>query len=203
MDFALWVDGLGRFAIQVKGGEYMLDHAGAWCLRTPDGSPVKRSSPVDETADGCMEMRAAIHKATGYTHFMPGVLIFPDMRRDEDIERAAQRETHVYTVWGVDRLRDELERIAGLAGIVHPPEPGHSENEARRVNALQYRDVGAGPGADRGGRNHAGGAAAPEETEQQFTVASATFNIQRVDKLVVQHFHLERGADGRPLLPQP
>lgn len=45
LDFALWLDGIGRFAVQVKGGEYILDATGQWYLRNPDGSLTPTGSP--------------------------------------------------------------------------------------------------------------------------------------------------------------
>lgn len=203
VDFALWVDGLGRFAIQVKGGEYLLDREGRWSLRAPDGGLAPVPSPLDETVDGCIEVRQAIRQATGYTHFLAGVLVFPDMGPSRDMERAAEVEEHVYIVWGVDRLQEELERIAELVKFRRPPRAKHSENEARQVNGLRYRDGDGGTEA-RGGDLAPGGDATPgEDGERQYVVGNATFNIQHLEKLVVQHFHLERDSEGKPVLPQP
>ena len=37
VDFAVWIEGLGRFALQVKGGRYLLVD-GEWHLRTRTGA---------------------------------------------------------------------------------------------------------------------------------------------------------------------
>ena len=37
LDFAVWVNGLGRFALQVKGGRYLLID-GEWYLKTREGN---------------------------------------------------------------------------------------------------------------------------------------------------------------------
>ena len=37
LDFAFWLDRLGRFAGQGKGGLYEMDEAGRWYLIRPDG----------------------------------------------------------------------------------------------------------------------------------------------------------------------
>ena len=36
LDFAVWIEGLGRFALQVKGGRYLLID-GEWYLTDPGG----------------------------------------------------------------------------------------------------------------------------------------------------------------------
>ena len=36
LDFAVWIEGLGRFALQVKGGRYLLVD-GEWYLTDPGG----------------------------------------------------------------------------------------------------------------------------------------------------------------------
>ena len=43
-DFALWLESVGRFCIEVKGGQYTLDGV-QWFLRAPDGLEAK-SSPL-------------------------------------------------------------------------------------------------------------------------------------------------------------
>ena len=57
VDNPLWVPSLGRFAVQVKGGTYEMDHSDQWFLRTPDGARIGVSSPLEEAADGCMDVK--------------------------------------------------------------------------------------------------------------------------------------------------
>ena len=91
VDFPLWLHGKGRFAIEVKGGRYEMPSAGEWQLVRPDGERTTAPSPVEEAADGAIEMRSAIIEATGFKNFIAAVLLFPDMERDKRIESAARR----------------------------------------------------------------------------------------------------------------
>ena len=120
VDFTLWVDDVARFAVQVKGGKYDLDDYGNWSLRMPDGGPKGVPSPLAETEDGCMEMRDGIRKATSYTNFVVGVLMFPDMEPDRRMGEAAGKRIHVYIIWGLDHLSEDLERIAKRAPYKRP-----------------------------------------------------------------------------------
>ena len=143
VDYALWLHGVGRFAIEVKGGHYEMPAPGEWALTRPDGERIVVPSPVDEAADGTIEMRNAIIESTGFKNFVAAVLLFPDMDRDERIERSARRSSCVHTVWGLDRLENGLERVAELAEFRRPPLSKISKNEWSRLHELQY----AGPSA--------------------------------------------------------
>ena len=138
VDFALWLHGKGRFAIEVKGGRYEMPSAGEWQLVRPDGERTTVPSPVEEAADGAIEMRSAIIEATGYKNFIAAVLLFPDMERDKRIESAARRTSCVHTVWGLDGLDESLERVAELAEFRRPPLSRISENEWELLYELQY-----------------------------------------------------------------
>ena len=190
LDFALWLDRWGRFALQVKGGTYRLDSDGQWYLLKPDGSwvPVP-SSPLEETDEGCIEMHNAIEDATGYYGFVVGVLVFPDMERDEQIEWAARNHHHVHIIWGLNNMQEDLERIAEHVGIERPPRPYHSENECRQVFELQYRAPGGMPAGDPPAPNPSRDQERDFPGDGQFQVGSATFHIQHVGQLVVQHIH--------------
>ena len=110
LDKAVWGNHVGRFALQVKGGLYDMDEAGQWYRIRPDGTRERVSCPLEETEDGCMEMKNAIEEATGYTHFVVGVALFPDMERNARMEEVARRRNHVYIIWGLANLREDLER---------------------------------------------------------------------------------------------
>ena len=139
VDYAVWVDGLGRFAIQVKGGVYRRDDRGNWYLRTYDGEWEPKRSPVQETVDGRLEMHDAISRAVSFYGFVGGVLIFPDMERDPDMERLAGNTDDVGIGWGVDHLEQDLERIAETVGFRRPPTPAHSQNEQEQVFKLMWK----------------------------------------------------------------
>lgn len=112
LDFAVWVKGLGRFALQVKGGRHRLID-GEWHLKTRTGVQPVGTSPLDEVWLEALDLHDDIEDrvATFYNPYVVPVLSFPDMTEpDEDIENLARRKG-VYMIWGVENLLDDLERI--------------------------------------------------------------------------------------------
>ena len=202
LDNAVWENYVARFAIQVKGGQYDMDDDGQWSLLKAGGIWEKTPCPLEATEDGCIEMKHAIQEATGYTHFVVGVTIFPDMERDARIEEVARRRNHVYIIWGLDHLQEDLERIAREAPVKHPPKPGHSENECRKVRQLQFR----GPEGSRDDDEETPAAEAatppplPGPLEWELKLGSATINIQHVETLVIQLGPQERDIEGQTVM---
>ena len=117
VDFILWLEGLGRFALQVKGGVYFLED-GEWFLRTRDGVKAIKTSPLDETWLAMLDLHDDIaEKArTPYDPFVVPVLIFPDMDPNAAIEKLASRKG-VYLVWGTENLLQNLEEIVRSRGL--------------------------------------------------------------------------------------
>ena len=111
LDFAVWIEGLGRFALQVKGGRYLLSD-GEWYLQTRDGVKVIESCPLDEAKLGALDLHDDIAEraCTPYNPYVIPVLIFPDMEPDPAIESLARR-TGVYVIWGVRNLWADLAEI--------------------------------------------------------------------------------------------
>ena len=112
LDFAVWIESLDRFALQVKGGRY-LPIDGELHLRTRDGVRPVKSCPLDESKLGALDLHDDIKERarTPYSPYVIPVLSFPDMTEpDESIENLARRKG-VYVVWGVENLLADLERI--------------------------------------------------------------------------------------------
>ena len=111
LDFAVWIEGLGRFALQVKGGRYLLID-GDWHLKTREGNKHVRSCPLDETKLAALDLHDDIKECaqTVYNPYVIPVLVFPDMEPDRAIEQLAKR-TGVYVIWGVGNLLADLEEI--------------------------------------------------------------------------------------------
>ena len=111
LDFAVWVNGLGRFALQVKGGRYLLID-GEWYLKTREGNKHVRSCPLDETKLAALDLHDDIKECaqTVYNPYVIPVLAFPDMEPDEAIKNLAKRKG-VYVTWGVRNLLADLEEI--------------------------------------------------------------------------------------------
>ena len=112
LDFAVWIEKLGRFALQVKGGRHLLVE-GEWHLRTREGVQPIAASPLDKVWLEALDLHDEIKEraCTSYNPFALPVLVFPDMAEpDEDIENLARRKG-VYVVWGTGNLLADLERI--------------------------------------------------------------------------------------------
>ena len=200
VDYPLWVDGVGRFAVQVKGGKYEMNEDGQWSLLKAGGIPKKTPCPLEATEDGCIEMKHAIQEATGYTHFVVGVTIFPDMERDARMEEVARRRNHVYIIWGLDHLQQDLERIARQAKVEHTPKPSHSENECRKVRRLQFRGPDERTDQETPAFDGAASPPLPGPLERELKLGSATIHIQHVETLVIQHGPPERDIEGQTVM---
>ena len=201
LDFALWLDLLGRLAIQVKGGQYSLDDDGQWSLHTSEEGRQPVKSPLAETAEGCTEMHNAIEEATGFYGFVGGVLLMTDMPRDERMEHAALQHEQVYIVWGLDNLRQDLERVVKQVKFRRQLKPRHAENEWREANRLQYRQPGV-PGAT--GRPVGKSAEVLDGNlpqEEQAGAGSAVFNIKKVGTLIIQRCPLHPEPEEGPYSP--
>ena len=113
LDFAVWIEGLGRFALQVKGGRYVLID-GEWYLKTQTGIKSVRSCPLDEMKLAALDLHDDIEELakTTYNPYVIPVLVFPDMEPDEAIKSLAKRKG-VYVIWGTEHLMTDLEQIVG------------------------------------------------------------------------------------------
>ena len=111
LDYAVWIEALGRFALQVKGGRYLLID-GEWYLNTRAGLQRVKSCPLDETKLAALDLHDDIKECaqTVYNPYVIPVLMFPDMEPDRAIEQLARR-TGVYAIWGVGNLLADLEEI--------------------------------------------------------------------------------------------
>ena len=112
LDFAVWIDGLGRFVLQVKGGRYVLID-GEWHLKKREGFQPVRSCPLDEAWLGALDLHDDIEDraCTPYNPYVIPVVVFTDMTEpDPSIENLARRKG-VYVVWGSGNLLEDLAEI--------------------------------------------------------------------------------------------
>ena len=175
-----------------------MDQTGQWLLLAHDGTSVQVPSPLEEAADGCMELRDGIRKATTFGNFVVGVVLFTDMERREEIEHMARERYHVSVIWGLNSLEQDLQRIADEVDFHRPPSSWVAEKEWRLVYQLQSGEVqGVRHLKDVNQRPPAGG-----ETKRQLDLDSTPINIHRVDKLIVLYYPPERDGDGQLLLPE-
>ena len=178
-DFALWMESVGRFAIEVKGGQYTLNGV-QWFLRAPDGLEAK-SSPLQQADDAAMDLRNEIHRQTGYKVFIIPVVVFPDMEPDQVIEQHAQR-TNVKVIWGTEHLLADLEAVARRIVVDHPPRANYIVNE---VSAITVDADANSDGAADSGQPRTAAAAGPA-VEQLEVNGAATITIHHVERLIVQ-----------------
>ena len=111
LDFAVWIVALGRFALQVKDGHYLLID-GEWRLKTRNGVVPIGTSPLDEAWLAALELHDDIKEraATPYNPYVIPVLVFGDMEPDAVIEQLARRKG-VYLVWRTDDLVADLSAV--------------------------------------------------------------------------------------------
>ena len=197
VDYALWLNGLGRLAGSVKGGHFLLDSNGQCYRRSGDGVLEPIPSPLKELVDASIEMRNAITTATGYKNFVAGVLFLPDMQPDEALERVAWETEHLHIIFGLDNLKEDLERIAAREEFRSPPEPGFSENESRKVNELQIRGPEGFRNDDKDNPGDSPDRAQEPDSERELKMGSTIINIRHVDTLVIQQDPKERDVEGQ------
>lgn len=112
LDFALWLEGLGRFGLQVKGGHYLLID-GDWYLKKREGPVRAKSCPLDETKLAALDLHDDIAELakTSYNPYVVPVLVLPDMTKPEETIQSLAGRHGVYIVWGVENLLGDLEGI--------------------------------------------------------------------------------------------
>ena len=118
LDFAVLLEGVAVFGIQVKGGRYVLD-GNQWRLLTDDG-PEDVPCPMTVTWDASMQVREAVNNALGRKVFVIPVLLFPDMSGSAAIEARAEND-RVRVMFGTERLVDRLIELVADQDIFCPP----------------------------------------------------------------------------------
>ena len=117
-DFAIWLEGIGTFGMQVKGGENRLER-GEWFLVTDQGRQ-KVKSLTAEVWDAAMAIHDTIHDKLGRKSFVVPVACFPDMEYDRYLkERCAAKRIGV--IFGVEDLVPQLQDLAEAAEVFQTP----------------------------------------------------------------------------------
>ena len=131
VDFAIWLEGTGRFALQVKGGHYRIDR-GRWYLSTPTGEETV-STPAKQCWDAALQLHGFLQERISDGHrnpFIVPVLAFPDVDETEEIEAwAGQAGVHV--LFGVERLVERLEALQ--TRVYFPPTAAEIAEEVALV----------------------------------------------------------------------
>ena len=155
LDFALWVPGVGRFGLQVKGGYYNFSE-GDWYRRKGRKGPhvMVNACPLAVTSDATMSLLNEVSETLAKPNYFVPVLLFPDMDPNAAITARAQR-SNVHLVWRTDPLLPRLIEIAREANVHHPPDAGDIRSEVAVITDGQVRysesratasPSGSGPG---------------------------------------------------------
>ena len=144
LDAVVWLIAVGRYALQVKGGQHRIER-GVLYLMMPDGTERRVGSILKECWDSTMALHRWLQERIpdGRSPFMVPVVIFPDMAPDEAIEAWAV-QAGVRVLWGSHHLVERLIDMAKNCKFYYPP----MDEEAREEVALVL------------------GAAAPEQAEE-------------------------------------
>ena len=118
LDFAVLLEDVAVYGVQVKGGQHAI-HRSQWQRITDDG-PVTIPCPMKVTWDAALQVRETVKRHLGRKVFVVAVLIFPDMEPDPDIELRAEND-RVKILFGTDNLVERLVDLVADEEIFNPP----------------------------------------------------------------------------------
>ena len=155
LDFALWIPGVGRFGLQVKGGHYSFSEGEWYRRRGRKGSYVRvNTCPLAVTSDATMSLLNEVSEALANPNYFVPVLLFPGMDPNAAISARARR-SNVHLVWRPDQVLPRLTEIAREAQVRRPPEAADIRSEVAVITDGQVRysetlatahSSGSGPG---------------------------------------------------------
>ena len=186
LDFALWIEGVGRFGLEVKGGWYVLIR-GVWYLknrRTGRLEPLS-NCPLEQVSDATMSLYQEVTEKLGGGAFFTPTLLFPDLAPDPAIAARAER-SHVYLIWGLERLAERLAAIAAAAGVRYPPTAAEIRQEVAAVSDGQLEYAPGSP------ERLAAAFTAPQVVPAgtRLALAGGSIRIEQFQRLVI---HRESG----------
>ena len=187
LDFAIWIERLGRFGLEVKGGWYVLIR-GMWYLKNRRTGQLERLSncPLEQVSDATMSLYQEVTEKVGGPNYFTPTLLFPDLAPDPDIAARAER-SKVHLIWGLERLAERLAAIAAAAGVLYPPTAAEIRQEVLAVSDGQLEYAPGGPE-----RLAAAAFAAPQVVPAgtRLALAGGSIRIEQFQKLAI---HRESG----------
>ena len=130
VDYAIWLEGRARIALQVKGGRYTLIE-GRWYLQT-DAGLEPTPCPLMLTSDGAFSIRDAVKRHCRRKVFVIPVLLFPDMDPDQAIQEwSASDKTRI--LWGSQDLVNRLVQLAQEVRVDFPPTDERIRQEVEAI----------------------------------------------------------------------
>ena len=132
VDFAVWLIGVGRFAIQVKGGIYRVSGKN-WYLNTPQGE-IRKAPPLAQLWDSTMTLHDCLQEQLGGKRnpFFVPILCLADMEPDPGIEEWAEH-TRIYVLFGTDDLVERMIDLAPHTNQNYPPTASETAEEVAIV----------------------------------------------------------------------
>ena len=130
VDFLVWLESTGRYAIEVKGGRYVFGNR-QWYVITGRGR-YRKPSPVHQVREAAMTIPAAIRERLHRSVSVLPVLAFPDMPPDPVMADYAARH-NVGAIFGADEWVQGLVALAQDHPDILPPNPGQVDEEVMVV----------------------------------------------------------------------
>ena len=199
VDFALWLLGVGRFSLQVKGGQLSLRN-GKWYLATQNGLK-ETGSPSRKAWRAAMSLREEIVETLKDDNaFIIAALLLADMGPDPAIAAMAERE-HTHVILGTDNPFQRLEEIAAATPVYYPPNAEDIRREVAAVTGNQILYRGQDPDQDHRGEQLPPPAQPEIPVVPQLGIATGSVTIHHVDTVIIQPAPGPVPANGRVLLP--
>ena len=199
VDFALWLLGVGRFSIEVKGGQLSLRH-GRWYLAAQNGLE-ETGSPSRKAWRAAMSFREEIvWTLKDDNAFIIAVLYFADMEPDPAIAAMAERE-HTHDIWGTDNLFERLKEIAAATPVYYPPNAADIRREVAAVTGNQILYRGQDPDQEHRDEQLPPPAQPEIPVVPQLGIATGNVTIQHVDTVIIQPAPGPVPTNGKILLP--
>ena len=199
VDFALWLLGVGRFSIEVKGGQRSLRN-GKWYLATQHGRQ-ETASPSRQAWRAAMALREEMVETLDDDNaFIIAVLYFADMEPDPVIAAMAERE-HTHVIWGTDNPFQRLEEIAAATPVYFPPNAEDIRREVAAVTGNQILYHGQDPDQEHRDEQLPPPAQPEIPVVPQLGIATGSVTIHHVDTVIIQPAPGPVPANGRVLLP--
>ena len=200
MDVARWLLGVGRFSLQVKGGQQSLRN-GKWYLATQTGRQ-ETGSPSRKAWRAAMYLRDEIVETLRDDNaFIIAALLFADMEPDPAIAAMAERE-HTHVIWGTDNFFERLREIAAATPVYYPAQRrGYQAGRWLRSPATRFCTV-VKTRTKTIGKGQLPPPAQPEiPAVPQLGIATGSVTIQHVDTVIIQPAPGPVPANGKVLLP--
>ena len=133
VDFVAWIEGVGLFAIQAKGGRYRYQpEENEWGLRE-DGDWEKVTSPIRQTWSGTEGLLKSLPRRRGHRTFVLPILLFPDMTEPRAAGLIEADSKGIYVMADERGMADKLVAVAKERGVDFPPDADTIDEDASTI----------------------------------------------------------------------